>query len=265
MLVADDGADITVTRCAFMSLRGTTAPGFNALGDGAAGTTLNVTLTDCRAESCSATGGDGGAICVYGSDTIMIDGLIAVDNYSSADGGAIRASSNTAQTTIKNSLFVNNRAASEGAAVYAKTLNTGDVKVWHCTFDGNECGTPTNGQLWIGQLTPTNVLSHCIIANGDTTYAVKNATAYIDSVRHVDSWNNGEDHIFGDAGAAYTDTIHVDPDYNSVASASARYYAAKAEGCCDAADGSYMGWWHYVHPEEGLTGGHRRSLSRRRR
>ncbi|MCK4510475.1 hypothetical protein KAW64_01990 [bacterium] len=241
MLLADDGADVTVTRCEFMSLRGPSAPGFYASGDGAAGTTLDVTLTDCRAESCSATSGDGGAIYIYGSDTIMIDGLVAVDNYSSADGGAIRMSNNTAQTTIKNSLFVNNRSASEGAAIYVKTLNSGDVKIWHCTFDGNECGTPANGQLWMGQTTPTNVLSHCIIANGDTTYAVKNGTAYIDSVRHVDSWNNGEDHIFGTAAVAYTDTIHIDPEFNclNVTTDCYRGNAPDVETC---ADGSFMGW-----------------------
>jgi hypothetical protein len=252
MLVADDGADITVTRCAFMSLRGNTAPGFFAAGDGAGATTINLTFNDCRAETCKATGGieySAGAFNIKGCDAVTIDGLVAVGCYASEDGGAVKVNTSVGQIDVKNSLFISNRANDEGAALYVKALNTGDVKVWHCTFDGNESGTPTNGQLWVGQLLPTNVLSHCIIANGDSTYAVKNGTAYIDSIRYVSSWNNGEDHIFGAVGATYTDTIHINPSYNCFSFASpCTCYAAKAKECRDLVDGSYMGWLEYIPP-----------------
>jgi hypothetical protein len=103
----------------------------------------------------------------------------------------------------------------------------------------------------------TLTVDHCIITGGNA-YAVNN-NGNITTAEHVNTWDTAEDHVFA---GAHDDTIHIDPIYSSTATTVAPAYTAKAKGCRDATDGSYMGWRHYI--PEGLLGGHRRTPGRRR-
>ena len=157
---------------------------------------------------------------------------------------------------IENSLFVDNRCRDRASAVHLDgTITPVTLKVWHCTFDGNESANVDEGQLKMYQVQCNLVVSHCIFTNSDSTYALSTA-GYPDSIRYCDAWNTGKDN-FNWNSPACTDTIHIDPIF------SASGYTARAKECRDTADDSYMGWRHYI-PDKGLLGGHRRTPSRRR-
>jgi predicted outer membrane repeat protein len=169
-----------------------------------------------------------------------------IGNSSAHDGGAVKLNSNFGHSNISNSLFINNTCDNLGAAIYAKTRNAYDVTIDHCTLDANTSATPAEGQVYFGQAAPTHTLSHSIISNGGSTYALAN-TSFCDVVSHVDSWGNGVNNLGWNA-ATGTDTIHVDPIYNCF-SFSDTCYAAKAGKCRNTTDASYMGWVEYVPPD----------------
>ena len=141
MIEVTDGGQITVTRCAFRNCDAETAPGISLTGTGEGTTTA--TLTDCIVDSCSgdsAVGTTSGFLFADDADAIVIDGLVATNNWSAARGGAVHVSNNFDDALVKNSLFVNNRSTDDGAAVYLDGQGTAApllLKVWHCTFSGN--------------------------------------------------------------------------------------------------------------------------------
>ena len=238
MIEVADGGQVTVTRCAFRNCDGNSAPGILIIGAGAGTTTA--TLTDCIADSCSADTHYGGFLNATDADAIVIDGLVATNNWCVWRGGVVYINDNADDVTIKNSLFVDNRSGDDGAAVYLDGAALPiTLKVWHCTFDGNESADIDEGQLQIRQPQCNLVISHCIFANSDSTYALSVA-GYPDSVRHCDSWNTGNDN-FGWNAPACTDTIHVAPDYNCL-NATTDCYRANAPELETCADGSFMGW-----------------------
>jgi hypothetical protein len=263
MIEVTDGGQVTFMRCAFRNCDANTAPGILAIGTGAGTTTL--TLNDCIADSCSAdTDWGTSAGFFYGKDldAVVIDGLVATNNWSNRHGGVLLLEDNAGAVLVENSLFVDNRCRDRAAAVYLDGTEAFVLlKVWHCTFVGNESANVAEGQLKMFQVQNVFVISHCVFSDSDSTYALSTA-GYPDSIRHCNSWNTGEDN-FGWNSPAGTDTIHIDPNYSSIETTIAPAYTAKAKGCRDAADGSYMGWREYI-PDIFPTG-HRRNSSRRRR
>ena len=264
MIEVDDDADVTVRRCRFMDIRGNTAPGLFAEGDAVGAEVITVTFEDCYAESCYADAAIGlaaGVAVIVDCNAVTVDGGTFVNNESAQDGGVFGFKSNFGHTNISGALFADNACDDLGAALNLNTRNDYDVTIDYCTFDGNTSATVAEGQIFVSQSAPTHTLSHSIITGGGTTYALA-STSLFDVVEHVNSYGNGEDNL-GWNSAAGDDTIHIDPNYSSTGTYAAPAYTARAKGCRDAADGSYMGWRHYM-PDRGLLGGHRRSPSRRR-
>jgi hypothetical protein len=263
MIEVTDGGQLTLVRCAFRDCDANTAPGILAIGTGGGTTTL--TLNDCVADSCSGDkDGDLSAGLLYATElnVLSIDGLIATNNWSNRHGGALNIVSSVGPGMIKNSLFVDNRARDRAGAIYWQApASAVTCKIWHCTFDGNQTANVDEGQVKLFQVQANLVLSHLIFTNSDSTYALATG-GYPDSIRHCNSWNTGEDNFDWNSPTC-TDTIHIDPNYSSIETTVAPAYTAKAKGCRDAADGSYMGWREYI--SQMFMSGHRRNSSRRRR
>lgn len=84
----------------------------------------------------------GGAImALIGADSLQIDRSLFVDNTSDSSGGAIRASSGANElTTITNSTFYGNEAATRGGAIAARYSDT-NVELLHVTIVDNQAST----------------------------------------------------------------------------------------------------------------------------
>jgi hypothetical protein len=244
------GPEATFTDCGFLDcdLRsgGATSAGAVYVHNGG-----SVTFSGCVFDSCS-NDAKTAALYVDGSNVTAEDSIFRNNDASGTGtnaGGAVRWAAILGQdATFTNCLFVDNSIADQGAAIYIYAGFTGeDVLIDHCTFDGNESADTTSGHIFIDELAANlSVVVRRSIFTGSASVLPVNTGCDADSIVNCDSYGNRKDWFTGNA--AVSDTLHVDPNYNSTAYIKSGYYQARHLPLIIRAEG-YWGWERYYDPD----------------
>jgi predicted outer membrane repeat protein len=105
-------------------------------------TTSRVTLTGVEISDNTSGSNGGGGMWVAASSPIM-QSCKFIGNTTTQDGGAIRYVSSGTKTTVNATVFLNNKAATSGGAVYVSSSSAVPVIYTNCIFVGNS--SPTGG------------------------------------------------------------------------------------------------------------------------
>ena len=228
-----------------------------------------VTFSGCHFDSIVTTGNY--AAVVYatnasGSQLVMENSIIS--NCSSARSPFSVVQAAAADTVrFTGCLFVSNSATDHGGAVRFEIHADSDPAViGYCTFDGNASGDVDDGQISFLTIDSPVTMHHTIITNGGSTWAIRNlGAADITAINHCDTWGNGRDAVALIA-AAFTDTLHQDPDYNRTGTYATGWYQGMDCNICNiAGGGTYMGWEQWLGSCQRDTvgvnerGGHKRA------
>ena len=142
-----DNETSSVTDCVFYNNTATRGAGLHSWRNEGSLTIERSTFEGNRAGNC------GGAIQMDNNPyQVLLHQVIAVENYSSVDGGAICTDihyqdddltvTEEARFRVTNSLFLDNVAADDGGAIY---LKSGTMQVINVTMHGNEAGDDGGG------------------------------------------------------------------------------------------------------------------------
>ena len=229
-----------------------------------------VRYRNCVFDSCSQTQDGYGLVqvtdpaifvardCVF-SNNVTKRSVLTINQTADGDGGAADT------LLVTGCLFVDNRARQSYGGALRLTIGADceESIIEYCTFVNNESvNTPADGQVYVASGGLLCEMYHCIITGADSTNAIRDANNEFKVIEHCNAWGNLDNWFSKGLDGTATDTLHIDPLYNDECAASP-CYTAKAKDCRDSADGSYMGWLHYL-PDSGAAGGHRRTVRRRR-
>jgi len=228
----------------------------------------SLVFVDCTWDSCTVTADAdkaalGGAVkldnvllavfrnCIFSNNSVSgkLGGVTDVS------GGAVYSAGFGANVArFRNCLFTGNSATDNGAAIGGTivqvTTPNASLELINCTFDGNAGADSTAGVIYMSEgISNADIDVKRSIFSGNTGLTPFHADTEIDSLLHCDAYGNRLNSLaFGVTGTA-TDTLHIDPKYNSTALAATGYYQARDARLVFGPSGlGYWGWEQWPGP-----------------
>jgi predicted outer membrane repeat protein len=132
------------------------------------GTVCLIAIADVAiVENSAGTAGGGGMLIDSGAPTI--DSCRFIGNVTTGSGGAIRFKATGAKSTIKDALFLQNKASVQGGGVYVSSAATAPSVYSNCIFAGNTAATGGGAVYNKAPAAAIAKFLHCTIAGNSTT------------------------------------------------------------------------------------------------